>query len=220
MYTESQKNEFLSLRAQGLSFDKISEKLKINKKTLIRWNKERINEINSLKESAFESMMETLKVSTKNRVKLLADELNKINASLDGLSYRSYDVLDMLKFKIKFISELSKLDSSFKSFLKKDDEELKLDDISNLKPAVPVFSGNDFNELKKIMKENKDNENQIMLDFNDDDNEDNDDKMTRTMIKVFTNIILKRNEQNNNSGFQLGGWNDKKELSKRSEDPV
>ncbi|HEY5536820.1 MAG TPA: hypothetical protein VIL99_18035 [Ignavibacteria bacterium] len=163
MHTETRKNEFLSLRAQGLSFDKISEKLKINKKTLIRWNKERLNEINSLKESAFESMMESLQVSTKNRVKLLADELNKINASLDGLSYRSYNVLDMLKFKIKFISELSKLDSSFKSCLKKDNEECKLDDISNLKPADPMSTTNDFNELKKIMKDNIETEKQMQV---------------------------------------------------------
>ncbi|HEY5125408.1 MAG TPA: hypothetical protein VIK14_16880 [Ignavibacteria bacterium] len=178
MHTETQKNEFLSLRAQGLSFDKISEKLKINKKTLIRWNKERINEINSLKELAFESMMESLQVSTKNRIKLLADELNKLNAALDGRSYGSYNVPELLTFKMKLISELSKLDSTFKSFLKKDldvsAEELKLDDITNLQPDSDLQTCNTMKDFTKIMN-NISAEHQTKLDFNIESNNDDDE---------------------------------------------
>ena len=175
MHTESQKNEFLSLRAQGLSFDKISEKLKINKKTLIRWNKDKINEINSLKESAFESMMESLQVSTQNRVKMLADELNKINSALTNRNYNNYRVTELLNYKMKVISELSKFDSDFKSFLKRDAEECKLDDISNLQPDDGLIACKSLKDLKEVMKDTIETEKQIMLDFNNEDNEDEDD---------------------------------------------
>ncbi len=175
MYTETQKNEFLSLRAQGLSFDKISEKLKIHKKTLIRWNKERTNEVNLLKESAFESMMESLQVSTKNRIKMLADELNKINDALTNRNYSNYRVTDLLGYKMKFLSELTKFDSSFKSLLKENAGECKLDDISNLQPDDGFIACKSLKDFKEVMKDTIETEKQIMLDFNNDDNDDDDD---------------------------------------------
>jgi hypothetical protein len=175
MYTDNQKNEFVTLRAEGLSFDKISEKLKINKKTLIRWNKDKINEINSLKESAFESMMESLQVSTQNRVKMLADELNKINSALTDRSYKNYRVTELLNYKMKVISELSKFDSDFKSFLKKDTEECKLDDISNLQPDDGLIACKSLKDLKEVMKDTIETEKQIMLEFNNKDNDDDAD---------------------------------------------
>jgi len=57
MYTDTQKNEFVTLRAEGLSFDKISSKMGIPKLTLIRWSREKKKDIDSLKEAAFESIM-------------------------------------------------------------------------------------------------------------------------------------------------------------------
>lgn len=37
---KEQKNEFLELRAGGMSYDKIAQKLGVSKQTLINWSKE------------------------------------------------------------------------------------------------------------------------------------------------------------------------------------
>ena len=57
MYTDAQKNEFLILRAQGFSFEKISQKLKVPVRTLFRWAKNNAEAITILKDTAFEALM-------------------------------------------------------------------------------------------------------------------------------------------------------------------
>jgi len=84
----------------------------------------------------------------------------------------------LLTFKMKLISELSKLDSTFKSFLKKDldvsAEELKLDDITNLQPDSDLQTCNTMKDFTKIMN-NISAEHQTKLDFNIESNNDDDE---------------------------------------------
>jgi len=114
MYTEKEKNDFIALRAEGLSFDKISKKINIPKKTLIRWNIEMFNEINTLKEAALEELLDSLKVNSAARLKMLAKELLRIDSVNDDEPYESDIDFDLLKWKIKLINEISKIDSGFK----------------------------------------------------------------------------------------------------------
>ena len=42
MHNPETKNEFLKLRAQGLSFDRISSRLHVSKPTLLAWNRQQL----------------------------------------------------------------------------------------------------------------------------------------------------------------------------------
>ena len=43
MHNPETKNEFLKLRAQGLSFDRISSRLHVSKPTLLAWNRQQLS---------------------------------------------------------------------------------------------------------------------------------------------------------------------------------
>jgi hypothetical protein len=128
MYTESQKNEFVTLRAEGLSFDKISEKLKIPVRTLFRWAKDKADEINTMKDAAFESLLESLKVNAGNRLRMLAEDLNKINKRTAISSFNYISDIDLLKYKLKIIDKLSKFDTSAKTNNNENDGATEPDD--------------------------------------------------------------------------------------------
>jgi len=48
MQRTAKHNQFIALRAEGVSFDKIATKLKVGKQTLIQWSKYFEDEIKAL----------------------------------------------------------------------------------------------------------------------------------------------------------------------------
>jgi hypothetical protein len=144
MYTEKEKNDFITLRAEGLSFDKISQKINIPKKTLIRWNKKMIDEINVLKEAAFEELIESLKVNVGERIQMIAADIIKLNRIIKRKSGESSSLTELIYAKSRLLSELSKFDSDFKSIGKvKQPEEIK-DDEENEEDENDENSGDEF----------------------------------------------------------------------------
>jgi len=138
MYTESQKNEFVTLRAEGLSFDKISEKLKIPVRTLFRWAKDKADEINTMKDAAFESLLESLKVNAGNRLRMLAEDLNKINKRTSTSLFNYISDIDLLKYKLKIIDKLSKFDTSAKTNNDENDSAPEPDDDDDDNPDAHI----------------------------------------------------------------------------------
>ena len=173
MYTEKEKNEFITLRAEGLSFDKISKKLNIPKLTLIRWAKEKEKEINSLKESAFEFFLESLKVTACNRIQMIAKDIQRISAVLKKRSYDYGSTMDLIKLRLFLINQLSKFDSGNKAI-----ESIEIDNEpvneSELEPES-VFCAKSLKEFKERVKDKLEVERQAALDFETDEDEENED---------------------------------------------
>jgi hypothetical protein len=141
MYTDTQKNEFLILRAQGNSFEKISQKLNVPVRTLFRWAKNNAEAITILKDTAFEALMESLKVNSGGRLRMIASDLEELNKAIKKESFSSLHLSDMLKLKVKFMNELSKFDSYYGTY--------SLDEIPN------SDSEDDYNpdeHIEKIIK--------------------------------------------------------------------
>ncbi len=84
------KTEFIQLRAQGLSYDKISEKIGISKPTLIKWNRECSSEVANLIFFNVESLLEQYRILKRFRIESLASTLSK---ALDELSRRDFKSL-------------------------------------------------------------------------------------------------------------------------------
>jgi len=77
------KHEFIKLRAQGVSFDKISNELQVSKQTLINWQSEFIDEIANLKAIELESLYEQFYLQKKDRIERLGKLLDKIHNEIE-----------------------------------------------------------------------------------------------------------------------------------------
>ena len=77
------KEQFIELRAQGMSFDRIAKELNLAKQTLINWSKELTEVIENVKATELEALYEKYHVSKEERIKAFGEQLQSIKAELD-----------------------------------------------------------------------------------------------------------------------------------------
>jgi len=77
------KEQFIEMRAQGLSFNAIAEKLQVSKSTLIEWSRELELEISNMRSLELEALQEQYFISKKKRVELFGEQVRAIKAELD-----------------------------------------------------------------------------------------------------------------------------------------
>ncbi len=75
--------EFIILRAQGWSFDRIAKKLKTAKQTLINWSGTYAVEISHLKALELEALQEQYYLTKEGKIKLLGEAVKKLKTELD-----------------------------------------------------------------------------------------------------------------------------------------
>jgi len=75
--------EFIILRAQGWSFDRIAKKLKTAKQTLINWSGTYGVEISHLKALELEALQEEYFLTKEGKIKLLGEAVKKLKTELD-----------------------------------------------------------------------------------------------------------------------------------------
>ena len=75
--------EFIILRAQGWSFDRIAKKLKTAKQTLINWSGTYAVEIAHLKALELEALQEQYFLTKEGKIKLLGEAVKKLKTELD-----------------------------------------------------------------------------------------------------------------------------------------
>jgi len=96
------KQQFITLRAKGLSLEKISKQIGKCRQTLSNWNFELQEEIANTKAIELEALFEECLATKQHRLKELCNLLSKINNELDkrDLSSISDDKLIDLKLKV------------------------------------------------------------------------------------------------------------------------
>lgn len=111
--SKAKKQEFISLRAEGTSFDEISGRIKISKPTLIKWSKEFEEEIWEIQKTMDEKFIKEEKLKRKIRAKYLRNELEKAYKALEKTNYDKLSKKEIIqiidKLESKF-SEISKID--------------------------------------------------------------------------------------------------------------
>lgn len=78
------KQQFIEMRAKGLSFNTIAKELGVSKNTLIEWSREYENDINNLKTIELEALQEHYLISKKKRIELFGEQAKAIIAELDS----------------------------------------------------------------------------------------------------------------------------------------
>ncbi len=121
-YSEAIKQQFVHLRVDGKSYSEISQRLKVSKPTLIKWQDEKREEIDRIKENIRQEYIQSVNIQMNERIKLLDAELE-----------RAYDELKKRKFEKMKPNNLLFLIENFealtKGMLPKPEESDDIDDV-------------------------------------------------------------------------------------------
>ncbi|WP_375345357.1 hypothetical protein ACEWPB_15545 [Priestia megaterium] len=108
MKSNETKKRFIELRAKGISFSKISESLKVSKKTLIEWSRELEREITNLKAIEMEELHEMYYVQKQKRIELFGSQLEQIMKELDQRDFSDMSTEKLLELQLKYLDYLKR----------------------------------------------------------------------------------------------------------------
>jgi transposase len=100
------KTQFIELRAKGLSYQKISRRLKVSKSTLANWSAELEGEIASLRAMELEALYERHYLTKEARIKLLGDQVRAIQEELKTRSLDQVSTEKLLEMELKMLQAL------------------------------------------------------------------------------------------------------------------
>lgn len=96
MKSHVEKEKFIELRANGISYDKISQELDISKPTLVKWGKEYHREISNRLYIDYEALISEYSLKKKTRIESLAIVLSKALEELKSRSFEDLSTKDLL----------------------------------------------------------------------------------------------------------------------------
>ena len=106
MKKQEVKEKFQQLRAEGISYEKISKMIKVSKPALIEWGKEFKKEIEKLKAIRYEIILEKYKVTRENRIERIARELEIAWKNYEAIDYKDLSKREILMMIIKLEKRL------------------------------------------------------------------------------------------------------------------
>ncbi len=96
------QEQFIELRASGLSYTKISRKLNVSKPTLIAWSKDLKWEISNAHALRMDALFERFAVSTEKRIKVFGKRLEAILKELDKRDLSKVRTEALLTLALKY----------------------------------------------------------------------------------------------------------------------
>lgn len=99
MELNSKQMEFITLRADGLSFDKIAKQLKTSKATLIQWSKLFEDNIKELQFYAMVEVKNSFTHSIKRRYETLLKQLDKIDNAILNADLSEESLKDLIQLQ-------------------------------------------------------------------------------------------------------------------------
>ena len=96
MKDQKTKEQFIELRASGLSFDKIAEKLEVSRNTLISWSSTLEVEIMNATQIQLESIREAWLLTKTAKLEAYGKQLAKISAALAERDFEGLDTKTLM----------------------------------------------------------------------------------------------------------------------------
>ncbi|MBI2473379.1 helix-turn-helix domain-containing protein [Candidatus Uhrbacteria bacterium] len=124
----SVKDQFVELRAQGMSFASISSRLNVSKGTLVAWSKELKDELGNMRQIQLEAIREKFRMGSQRRMELFVKQLDAVEGEL---ATRTLDIVSTEKLfdmLVKLGHELNATDAPLT--FKEQSKEFVLDDIA------------------------------------------------------------------------------------------
>ena len=110
MELNNKQREFILLRADGLSFDKIATQLKVGKATLIQWNKLLEDKIKEIQFEAFIKIKEAYNYSKVRRYEMLLKQLDKIDNAILENDLSKDSLKDLVQVKNSLLMQLDNIE--------------------------------------------------------------------------------------------------------------
>ncbi len=107
---DAKQREFILLRADGISYDKIALQLKTSKATLIQWSKLFEDEIKDIQFQSFLQIKETYSYSQKSKYETLLKQLNKIDDAILEADLTGTQLKDLFAIKNNISSQLEAIE--------------------------------------------------------------------------------------------------------------
>lgn len=109
------QNEFIILRAEGLTLAEIAKALKISVKTAERWNTEPAvkEQVERLKKEHYDQLKETFTATQEERVKILSATLKQIEEAILTKGLHEVSISNLLTLKLKYLKELREEENVF-----------------------------------------------------------------------------------------------------------
>lgn len=95
MKTENEKQKFIELRAEGLSFDNISKRIKVSKQTLINWQVEFKKDIEMLRLCNYQNTIEKYKLTKQNEIENYLKNIERINKEIESRDLNDVSMKDL-----------------------------------------------------------------------------------------------------------------------------
>ena len=111
MEMNKQQREFILLRADGISFDKIATQLKVSKASLIQWSKLFEDEIKEIQFEAFIKIKEHYIFTTQSRYKKLLEQLTIIDEGIKSADLSKATIKDLFTIKNDILMQLDKIEN-------------------------------------------------------------------------------------------------------------
>ncbi len=108
------QQKFIILRAENISFDKISEDLKVSKPTLIQWSKLYQKEIKDLQFEAFIKIKEAYSFTSKSRYEKILQQLDKIEDYILEADLSQSKITDLFMIKNSLVGQLDNIERKIK----------------------------------------------------------------------------------------------------------
>lgn len=106
MKTLEDKQEFIRLRAEGMSYRKITKETGLAKATCASWDRELRAEIEQLKADKMQELYKSYHMTKEARIKKLGETLNKINSALEEIDLTTVAPDKLLDYKLKYSDAL------------------------------------------------------------------------------------------------------------------
>lgn len=107
MKSDTTKQKFIQLRAEGLSYAKIIKQLHISKSTCSSWENKFADEIATLKNDWLQELYDEYGMEKEARIKALGKVLNKIDDAIDDADFSAMTPAQLLDARLKYQKALS-----------------------------------------------------------------------------------------------------------------
>ena len=122
------KKQFIHLKGEGVSYDKIAKKINVSKPTLIKWNSEYAYYISKLKEIHFIELLEQYRMTKEMRIQYLSKELQKAWGQFDKATYdgmNKKEIIQVIEKLHKILSEEIGINENISTKMKERPQRVK-----------------------------------------------------------------------------------------------
>jgi hypothetical protein len=102
------KEQFIELRAENVSYAKISKQLGVSKPTLIKWAKELETDIANMRTVNMTALYEQYKISKQHKLEMWAEQLHAVRDELKSRGYKDVATERLVDLLERFGSLLEK----------------------------------------------------------------------------------------------------------------